>query len=77
MAIAGLLVHTLEGQAQDVEQVINQMDGVTSYGIHNNDYIVVVAEFHSDVMEDEIDKIKGVDAVLTIYTTYVTIEDEA
>lgn len=76
MAIAGLLVHTLEDHTQAIEQQINDMETMTSYGIHNAAYIVVVAEIHSDKMEQEVDKIKAFEGVLTIYTTYVTVEDE-
>ena len=76
MAIAGLLVHTLKEEIQRVEEEINEMETMTSYGTHNDEFVVVVAEIHSDYMEKEVDKIKTIDGVLTIYTTYVTLEDE-
>lgn len=76
MAIAGLLVHTLEEKTREVEQQIVKMETMSSYGIHNDTYIVVVAEIHSEKMEKEVDKIKDFEGVLTIYTTYVTVEDE-
>jgi nitrate reductase NapAB chaperone NapD len=76
MAIAGLLVHTLREETERIEEKINEMETMTSYGIHNNDFVVVVAEIHSGYMEKEVDKIKAIDGVLTIYTSYVTIEDE-
>ena len=77
MAIAGLLVHTLQGKAEMIEQQIKEMDNMTSYGIHKDEFIVLVAEIHSQDMENEVDKINRIDGVLTIYTTYVTLEDEA
>jgi len=49
---------------------------MTTYGIHEEQYIVTVAEFPSEFMEDEVEKLKDMEGVLTIYTTYVTIEDE-
>ncbi len=76
MAIAGLLVHTLPKKIEVVEKKIMEMDAMTSYGIHNDEFIVVVAELHSNNMENEVGKINEIEGVLTIYTTYVTIEDE-
>ncbi|RLC13502.1 MAG: hypothetical protein DRI57_16090 [Deltaproteobacteria bacterium] len=76
MAIAGLLVHTLKEQVEDVRTQISAMPEMTTYGIHEEQYIVTVAEFPSEFMEDEVEKLKDMEGVLTIYTTYVTIEDE-
>ena len=72
----GFLVHTLPDDLQHVERVVDRMDGMTTYGIHNDQYIVVVAEAPSDKIDDEVDKIKELDGVLTIYATYMTVEDE-
>ena len=76
MAIAGLLVHTLKENLEDVERQIRSMPEMTTYGIHQDQYIVVVVEAPSDQMEKKVERIKEVEGVLTIYTTYVTIEDE-
>lgn len=76
MAIAGLLVHTLKESLEDVEAQIESMPEMTTYGIHQDQFIVVVAEVPSDEMEDRVDEIKELKGVLTIYTTYVTLEDE-
>ena len=76
MAIAGLLVHTLKKNLEDVERQIESMPEMTTYGIHQDQFIVVVAEVPSGEMEDSVDQIKDLEGVLTIYTTYVTLEDE-
>ncbi len=76
MAIAGLLVHTLEYLIEDVKTQISVIPGMTIYGIHEGVFIVTVAEFPSEIMEDEVEKLKDIEGVLTIYTTYITIEDE-
>lgn len=76
MAIAGLLVHALKENLEDVEKQISSMPEMTTYGIHQDQYIVVVAETPSDQMEKKADRIKDIKGVLTIYTTYVTLEDE-
>ncbi len=76
MAIAGLLVHTLPDDIKDVEKAVGLMDNMTTYGIHEDQYVVVVAEVPSDKMENIVGEINGIDGVLTIYTTYLTVEDE-
>ena len=70
------MVHTLEEHLEDVEKQIKSMPEMTTYGIHQDQYVVVVAEAPSDQMEERVDSIKELGGVLTIYTTYVTIEDE-
>ena len=76
MAIMGFLVHALPDELQHVEQVVGRMEGMTTYGIHNGQYIVAVAEFPSDKIDDEVNRIKKLEGVLTIYATYMTVEDE-
>jgi len=76
MAIAGLLVHTLRENLEDVEKGIKSMPEMTTYGTHQDQYIVVVAEMPSRQMEEKVDRIKDMAGVLSIYTTYVTFEDE-
>ncbi len=76
MAITGLLVHSLEGDVADVERAIDTLDGMTTYGIHQHQYVVVVAEAPSDKIETVVGQIDGIKGVLSIYTTYLTIEDE-
>jgi len=76
MAIMGFLVHALPDDLEHIEQVVGRMAGMTTYGIHNDQYIVVVAEAPSDKIDDEVNKIKELDDVLTIYATYMTVEDE-
>ena len=76
MAIAGLLVHTLGEHLGGVEERIKGMPEMTTYGTHQEQYVVVVAEAPSDEMEKKVDIIKEFEGVLTIYTTYVTVEDE-
>ncbi len=76
MAIAGLLVHTLKENLQDVERQLDSMPEMTTYGTSEDQYIIVVAEAPSEEMEKRVEKIKKLDGVLTIYTTFVTVEDE-
>lgn len=76
MAIAGLLVHCETGRVEEVEAAIEQMDGLAGHGVHEEHYIVVVAEFPSSRMEDEVKRLEMLGGVLNVYTTYLNIEDE-
>ena len=76
MAIAGLLIHTLTEDLARIEGEIQNMDNMTTYGCHQNEYVVVVAEAPANKLEAEVKKIEAINGVLTIYTTYVTVEDE-
>ncbi len=76
MAITGFLIHTLDENAEDVEARVSEMAEITTYGIHQDHFIVSVAEVAADDLENVMNTIKKIDGVLTIYTTYLTIEDE-
>lgn len=51
MAIAGLLVHTLEDNLKRIETAIDVMPEMTTYGCHQCQYVVVVAEAPANQME--------------------------
>jgi len=76
MAISGILVHCLEEDLELVEQQVSSMKELTTYGIHQNAYVVAVVESPSDRIEQVVKKIGSLEGVLTVYTTYLTIEDE-
>ena len=76
MAIAGLLVHTLKDHLREVEVALGAMPGFTTYGTHEDQLIVVVAEAPAAKLEGLVEGLKDLEGVLTVYTTYVTIEDE-
>ena len=76
MAISGLLVHCLKDDIHDVEQKVNSMEEMTTYGIHEDQYVIAVVESPSDKIEKVVKKINRMEGVLSVYTTYLTIEDE-
>ncbi len=76
MAISGILVHCLTDALHEVEQKVSSMEELTTYGIHEDQYVVAVVEAPSDKIEKVVKKIGRMEGVLTIYTTYLTIEDE-
>ncbi len=76
MAIMGFLAHVIKKDASQVEAQIQKMTEMTTYGIHQDQYVVVVAETSSENIEKTVNRVKQLDGVLTVYTTYLTIEDE-
>ncbi len=76
MAVAGLLVHALKEDLFRIEEAIRQMPEMTTYGCHQDQFIVVVAEAHSNELEAVVAGIQDIEGVLSLYTTYVTVEDE-
>ncbi len=76
MAIAGLLVHTLREYLPEVEAAIGARAGFATYGTHEGQFIVVVAEAPAEELEGRVEALKNLPGVLTVYTTYVTVEDE-
>ncbi len=76
MAISGILVHCLRDDLDVVEKQVSSMEELTTYGIHEDAYVVAVVESPSDTIGKVVKKIGNLDGVLTVYTTYLTIEDE-
>ncbi len=76
MAISGVLVHCLTGDLADIEQQLCSMEEISTYGIHEDAYVVAVVESPSDVIEKVMKRVSKLEGVLTVYTTYLTIEDE-
>jgi nitrate reductase NapAB chaperone NapD len=76
MAIAGLLVHTEKAALQSVAARIQAMPEMSTYGTHQEEYVVVVAEAPAGQLENVVKRLKAIEGVLTIYTTYVTVADE-
>jgi nitrate reductase NapAB chaperone NapD len=76
MAISGILIHCLTDDLTAVESEVRTMEEITTYGVHDDAYVVAVVESPSDRIERVTKKIEKIEGVLTIYTTYLTIEDE-
>jgi len=76
MAILGFLVHTLKEHVHEVESRIQAMPEMTTYGVYQDQYIVVVADAPSERIDGLVESIKDIDGVLTTYATYLTVEDE-
>ncbi len=76
MAITGLLVHALKKDVVSVEKAVSLISEMTSYGVHQDQYVVVVVEAPSDKLEKVVEKLDNIDGVIAVYTTYLTVEDE-
>jgi len=76
MAISGLLIHALPDSARAVESAVSVMPGMTCYGLHDDCYVVAVAECTLDRLDEVMRGIRALDGVLALYPTYLTVEDE-
>ncbi len=76
MAILGFLVHTHTKNCAAVEAEVAAMPEMTTYGIHQNCYIVSVAEAPQEELEFVLGKVYAINGVLTCYVTSLTVEDE-
>ncbi len=76
MAIAGLLVHCLKEELKEIESVIESMPGMTLFGAREEQYLVVVLETPAAEMKNRVDGLKNIEGILSVYTTYMSIEDE-
>lgn len=76
MAITGLLVHALKKDVVSVEKAVSLISEMTSYGVHQDQYVVVVVEAPSDKLEKVVEQLDNIDGVIAVYTTYLTVEDE-
>jgi nitrate reductase NapAB chaperone NapD len=76
MAITGLLVRAIAGQAEEVEGAITAMPEMLSYGIHKGNHIVAVLDAPHDKMEYLLNKVNAIPGVLTCAVTSMTLEDE-
>ncbi len=70
MAMAGLLVHTVKDEVEDVERTVSSINEMTTHGIQKDQYVVVVVKASSDQMENVVGRINDIDGVLTIYTIF-------
>ncbi len=76
MAIVGFLVHTLKEECGRVEKGIAAMPEMTTYGIHQDCFIVAVAEAPKEELERCFARVHELDGVLATYVTSMTTEDE-
>ena len=78
MPISGVVVLTGPDKTEEVLDKLQKMDGVTTYGIHNDCHIVSVLEAETlNDLENMSETIgKSIQGVLGVYPAYVNFEDE-
>jgi nitrate reductase NapAB chaperone NapD len=76
VAITGFLVHCEAEQSGRIERRLAELREITSFGVHRERYIVAVAEAPGGEMEELLRRVRGVEGVLSLYVTSMTIEDE-
>lgn len=76
MAIAGLLVHTSKEDVNIIERTVSSIEEMTTHGIQEGQYVVVVVKSPVNDLEKVVGKINAIDGVLTIYTIFFSVEDE-
>lgn len=76
MAILGFLVHTLAEDSAEVENSLKAWPELTTYGVHQECYVVAVAEAPQEALEGILDEVKQLPGVLTCYVTSMSTEDE-
>ena len=78
MPISGVVILIEPEKSQEIFNALKKTDGVTTYGLHKECYIVAV--FESETSK-ELETISGqiskeIDGVLGVYPTYLHFEDE-
>jgi nitrate reductase NapAB chaperone NapD len=71
-----MLVRTLPGQAEAVEKALSAMPELTTYGVHQRNHVVVVADAPHESMEALFRRIDDIPGVLTCVVSSMTLEDE-
>lgn len=76
MAITGIILHTRPDMAAHVSAEVDRCDDLQVYGLHEDQYLIVVGEMDSTRLEDRLEEVEKMNGVLAVYTTYVNTEDE-
>lgn len=76
MAIAGLLAHCQPGRAGELEAALAGRPGLTSHGVQEDQYLALTLEAPAARMEAVVKQLEDHPAVLTVYTTFLSVEDE-
>lgn len=78
MPVAGIVVLTVKEKADRVLTGMQQIENVTTYGVHKENHIVAVLEGdNSRELETLSNRIEEIDGVLGVFPAYVSFEDEA
>ncbi len=79
MPIAGVVVITDKKKTNDALNMLEEMENVSTYGVHKENHIIVVLEGKDEEdLEAMTARISAdIPGILGVYPTYVTFEDES
>ena len=78
MLIASMIVKVVPEHAERIETHLNSLPAVTTYGVHKTDNIIAVVEAQKvqEIEELSNNLFKEHDAVLGVYPTYLTVDND-
>jgi len=78
MPIAGVVILTQPGKSQSVLKQLKDLSGVTTYGIHKENYIITVMEGDSleDVKSKSEQMMSSIPGIIGVYPSYINVEDQ-
>ena len=76
MAITSVILHCEIDKVDQVKQFVEAHDDLQVYGLHEDQYLIVVAEIPSTQLETRLEELEKSEGVLAVYTTFVNTEDE-
>jgi len=79
MLIASMIVKSVPEKAEETAQLLGRIPNVTTYGVHKDNNIIVVAEAHDVKQLENLSKylLNEYDDVIGVFPTYLRWDDEA
>ena len=78
MPISGVVILIEPVNSKEIFNTLKKIDGVTTYGLHKERYIIAVFEAETtkelEAMSEQISK--DIEGVIGVYPTYLHFEDE-
>lgn len=78
MIIASMIVKVVPEKAEDIAQQLRRIPNVTTYGVHKENNIIVVAEAHDEEQLQNLSKyiMEEFEDVWGVFPTYMTSDEE-
>ncbi|MDZ7291555.1 MAG: chaperone NapD [candidate division KSB1 bacterium] len=78
MLIASMIVKVVPEKAEEVMQQLRRVPNVTTYGVHKENNLIIVAEAHDAEQLENLSKYLTTEfeGVLGVFPTYVTADEE-
>ncbi len=78
MQISGVVILIDPEKSQEIFDTLKKLDGVTTYGLHKERYIIAVFEAETSKELEKMSKriSREIDGVLGVYPVYLNFEEE-